>query len=475
MKKIGDEVRRILEDLEPPAGTAPGPEPAEEEEVCPICKGVGFYVLDVPVDHPDFGRAIPCVCQREDWERRRLQRLQRLSPLESLRDKTFDTFSLREGDISPAEVESLRKALAACMEFAADPRGWLLLIGGLGCGKTHLAAAIANARLAQGEPALFIVVPDLLDHLRATFHPGSGVSYDERFEEIRGAPLLILDDLGAESSTSWAQEKLYQIVNYRYNARLPTVFTTNVPLEEIEPRIRSRLLDHTLTTICRINAPDFRVRIALEEGPELNALPFLQDKTFATWDDRRDTLARVQFENLEMVYNAARAYAEAPHNWFVLVGDYGTGKTHLAAAIANERVRRGDQVLFVSVPDLLDYLRAAFSPDSTVSYARRFEEVKRIPFLVLDDLSTESATPWAREKLYQLLNFRHMAGLPTVITIARPLEYMNDPDNVRLLSKIDERIRVRLLDPRRCTIYKLKVPAYVEDPDRKPRRRRRRA
>ncbi len=420
-------------------------------------------MLDVPVGHPDFGRAIPCECQREEWERRRLLRLQRLSPLENLRDKTFATFLLREDTLAPTEVESLRQARDAAMRFAENPAGWLLLMGGLGCGKTHLAAAIANARLSQGEPALFIVVPDLLDHLRATFHPGSGVTYDERFEEIRNAPLLILDDLGAESSTSWAQEKLYQLINYRYNAALPTVFTTNVRLEDIEPRIRSRLLDHELTTICHILAPDYRVRVHLDEGPELNALPLLRDKTFATWDDRRDELPRAQVENLERAVDLAKAYAEEPVNWLVFTGNYGTGKTHLAAAIANERLRRGDRVLFVSVPDLLDYLRAAFSPDSAISYARRFEEVKRIPFLVLDDLGTESATPWAREKLYQLLNYRYNAGLPTVITTSTPIV------------DLDERIRVRLLDPRRCTVFALNVPPYLSDPDRRPRRRRKRA
>ncbi len=57
-----------------------------------------------------------------------------------------------------------------------------------------------------------MVVPDLLDHLRATFSPSSTVSLDRRFEEVRTTPLLILDDLGTQSATPWAREKLYQIV-----------------------------------------------------------------------------------------------------------------------------------------------------------------------------------------------------------------------------------------------------------------------
>ncbi len=419
--------------------------------MCPICKGKGYYLLDVPVEHPDFGRPIPCECRREERLRRRLRALASLSHLDTLRDKTFDNFSLRE-ELSPPESQGLRQARDKAQAFAENPRGWLLLIGGLGCGKTHLAAAIANARLERDEPVLFIVVPDLLDYLRATFHPGSDVTYDERFEEVRTAPLLILDDLGAESATPWAQEKLYQIINYRYNAALPTVITTNARLEDIEPRIRSRLLDHNLTTICYMLAPDYRVREPLHEGPELNALPLLRDKTFATWEERRD-LSPEQRDNLEEAYNLARSFAEAPSNWLVFTGGPGTGKTHLAAAIANERERRGDRVLFVTVPDLLDYLRAAFSPSSTTSYAQRFEEVKRVPFLVLDELGTESATAWAREKLYQLLNYRYMARLPTVITTSL------------LIEELDERIRVRILDHTRCTVFALIVPPYLNDPD----------
>jgi DNA replication protein DnaC len=101
-------------------------------------------------------------------------------------------------------------------------------------------------------------VPDLLDHLRATFNPSSSVSYDRRFDEIRTAPLLILDDLGGQSSSPWAKEKLHQLFNYRYNAELPTVITVAVDmLESLDERLRVRLLDERLCTICAITAPAF--------------------------------------------------------------------------------------------------------------------------------------------------------------------------------------------------------------------------
>ena len=71
---------------------------------------------------------------------------------------------------------------------------------------------------------------------------------------------------------------------------------------------------------------------------------------------------------------------------------------------------RGTQVVFVTAPDLLDYLRVTFSPSSGSSFDRRFQIVRNTPLLVLDDLSTESATAWAKEKLFQLLNHRYVAA-----------------------------------------------------------------
>ena len=131
-------------------------------------------------------------------------------------------------------------------------------MGPYGSGKTHLASAIANYRASQGFPVMFVVVPDMLDHLRATFSPNSETSYDRRFDEIRTAPLLILDDMGSQAAKPWVQEKLYQLYNYRYNAELPTVITTADALEEIDPRLRARLMDRRLVRIAPITVPAYR-------------------------------------------------------------------------------------------------------------------------------------------------------------------------------------------------------------------------
>ena len=171
---------------------------------------------------------------------------------------TFANFDPKRVNLPHDDRENLGNVFEAARKFAKKPEGWLILMGCNGCGKTHLAAAIGNHRLQQGEPVLFVFVPDFLDHLRSTFMPDSRTTYDELFERVRTAPLLILDDFGEQASTPWAQEKLYQVINFRYNERIPTVITTCLSLDEMEPRIGSRLADTNLCTPCNIVAPDYR-------------------------------------------------------------------------------------------------------------------------------------------------------------------------------------------------------------------------
>lgn len=358
--------------------------------------------------------------------------------------------------ITQNKSRSLLEAYSSTLEFAENPQGWLVLLGGYGCGKTHLAVAIANRCTENNLSSLFVVVPDLLDHLKATYSPHSTVSYDQRFEEIRTAPLLILDDLGTQASTPWAQEKLFQIFNYRYNARLPTVVTSNCSLEELDRRIRSRMVDPMLSRIVTILAPDFRETGV--EASDLSSLSLHQEKTFDTFDLRGNELDREKAENLKQVFISARNYAENPHDWILFTGTYGCGKTHLAAAIANYQVQQGQPGLFIVVPDLLDHLRAAFSPAALVSYDKRFDEVRNTPLLVLDDLGTHSATPWAQEKLYQLFNHRYNARLPTIITMAD-------------VGDLDPKLKSRVFDVGRCTAFMISAGSYRGRPIVKPQGR----
>ena len=96
-------------------------------------------------------------------------------------------------------------------------------------------------------------------------------------------------------------------------------------------------------------------------------------------------------------FRAAVAYAEEPTGWLILSGPHGSGKTHLAAAIANRCIELGSPVFFVHVPDLLDDLRSTYAPHSMISYSDLFDQVNDAPMLILDGLGTQSATPGPRK------------------------------------------------------------------------------
>ncbi len=428
---------------------------------CPYCHGAGYLRSDVPLGHPDFGKLEVCVCRRAKVTHAVRERLFALSHLDELKDLTFESFeSLGRKGLGELQARSLEMAFNQSRHYARSLDGWLLLQGGYGCGKTHLAAAIANFAVGLGVPTLFLTVPDLLDTLRFAYDDVD-VTFEERFEEVRNARLLVLDDFGTQNATAWAQEKLFQIVNYRYINKLPTVVTTNLSLDEIEARIRSRLSDPELVTQARINAPDYRRPMEDAGHPEMSSLDLLANRTFENFSLRKDEqLPASALKSLKEAYEGAQKFAQKPSGWLVLTGEYACGKTHLAAAVANHRLQLGDPPLFVMVPDLLDHLRATFSPNSLTTFDRRFDEIRSAPLLVLDDLGTQSMTPWVREKLYQLFNHRSNAELPTVITISADA-----------LGELDLRIRARLLDTGLCRVYGITAPAY-HGTLRKPGRKR---
>ena len=223
--------------------------------MCARCKGVGYLYRQSPE-----GRAVTTECACDKVAVRRANVLwpfleQNSSLRGDLLSKTLDNFRMRPG------YAALREALEAARNFTRQPKGWLIFNGRPGVGKTHLSAAIANALIARRQqPVLFLNVPELLNFLRAGFQArqGQNPDFDSRLQTIKTFPILILDDWGAHSDTPWADEQLYLILNYSTERELPTVISSNMRLEDVEPRIRSRLLNRRLSRVVEILAPDYR-------------------------------------------------------------------------------------------------------------------------------------------------------------------------------------------------------------------------
>jgi DNA replication protein DnaC len=224
---------------------------------CHICGGAGWLRQDLPVGDPNFGKIVKCSCrERNERTKSRHDMLER-SNLGIYSEKTFESFH--------SHITGVAEAYKAAKKYASDPDGWLILSGPVGCGKTHLAAAIAKVCLEREMAVLFTTVPELMDHLREAFAPTNEVPYHKLFDDIREVALLVLDDLGVERATPWVGEKLFQIVNFRYNNRVPTIITLNKDaIKDLDPRIRSRMRDRAVAQWITMEAQDYRERYSVQ-------------------------------------------------------------------------------------------------------------------------------------------------------------------------------------------------------------------
>jgi DNA replication protein DnaC len=156
-------------------------------------------------------------------------------------------------------AEKTKTLLHKCIEDGDS----ILLRGNTGAGKTHLAIAVLRDLVIDFEvnspsDACVITVPELLMEIRSTYGSDK-YTEEEVVKKYSRFPYLILDDIGAEKSTDWSIRILYMIIDRRNREMLPTIYTTNLSLSEIEeylgPRIASRMAQSTVITL---DLPDYR-------------------------------------------------------------------------------------------------------------------------------------------------------------------------------------------------------------------------
>lgn len=220
----------------------------EPVDVCEVCRGRGWYIQD--------GFLTPCAGCRLDDEVSRREAYSQLSPVQ--RGQTFEAFSFDvPGDV--VDAYEVAWGVAGGKSFP-----WLVMLGSKGWGKTHLATAIVNYRIEKPDlpAAKFVTVPDFLAELRSAYDTGT---HESVIEVYRFAPMLVLDDLGAQynrggGGVSWAEEQIYRVLDYRYGRRLETVVTSNARMSDLDDRVADRLLDTRtgLVGIVNLIVPSYR-------------------------------------------------------------------------------------------------------------------------------------------------------------------------------------------------------------------------
>lgn len=136
----------------------------------------------------------------------------------------------------------------------------VLLSGGTGCGKTHLAVAMMVEFLKSNHDALFVTLPDLLLEIRSSFSEKSGTTEKGLVEWFSTKQLLVLDDVGAEKPSEFTVATLFLILDRRIRQERQTIITTNLQaMRDIEEHAGARIVSRiSEMEFIKVNMPDYR-------------------------------------------------------------------------------------------------------------------------------------------------------------------------------------------------------------------------
>ncbi len=219
-----------------------------------------------------------CKCDREkqDEEKRqkkmgedmeRIKMLKKMSLIDSkFSNATFERF--QETKSNSKNLKLCKRYASAFDEMLKKSQG-LLFWGGVGTGKSFAAACIANFLLKQKIPVIMTSFVKMLELIQKDRDEESNI-----INRLVNAKLVIFDDLGAERSTSYALEKLYNIIDSRYRSGLPMILTTNFTLQEMqdETDIQYARIYDRIFEVCypmQFTGESFRKKAAFDKFDEM--------------------------------------------------------------------------------------------------------------------------------------------------------------------------------------------------------------
>lgn len=204
---------------------------APPDEPCPRCGGTGWLL----VEDGSAGTASRCSCRPAHDAARRLERAAIPPRYAAATLRGFNVASPNAADRLLEARELSRRYVDGFFEAGRARRTGLIYIGPPGAGKTHLAVAVLKALIERyGVGGRFVDFTALVHEIQSTFDPGSAESKRQVLDPILHADVLVLDELGAQRPTPFVNDTLYLVLNHRYTRCLPTLFTTNYPVDDAE-------------------------------------------------------------------------------------------------------------------------------------------------------------------------------------------------------------------------------------------------
>lgn len=229
-----------------------GSSPPSDNYECPYCLDREFIIRG--------NTAYPCRCR----ESKTINRLIKSSGI----TKGQRRVTLNQFVPGKATAEMHRMAVQYVKEFTdiaasdAENKG-LGLMGSVGVGKTHILLGIANALLNRRVPVVMVNTPELIGELYDAQFSRDEEGLNAKIYKLGTARVVIFDDVGKEKITDWVQVQYYRIINQRYARRLPTIFSSNLTMDEIAEKIgdasASRLYALTRGRQVYVNAVDYRL------------------------------------------------------------------------------------------------------------------------------------------------------------------------------------------------------------------------